>query len=101
MPLLENLNVSKNSVAAVVPESEEEEAVPASGVKSIDGLCALPCLKTLDISKNIFETLSGKWDEMPSLETLIAAENSIAALNGLTPIRDIVGLRAFVVTGNK
>jgi Leucine-rich repeat (LRR) protein len=101
MPLLEMLNVSKNSVAAVEPENEEEKGIPAKGVKSIDGLCALPSLKTLDISKNIFETLTGQWGEMEKLETLIVSENSIAAIDGLKPLSGIKGLKNLDLTANK
>lgn len=100
-PKLETLDVSQNSVPAVVPEDEETQPEPARGVHSINGLKALPALKCLNLSKNIFETLEGEWSEMPMLERLIVAENAIAALPGLEPISGIKCLKELETTGNK
>jgi len=100
-PMLENLDVSQNSVPAVVPEDEETQPEPARGVHSINGLKALPALKCLNLSKNIFETLEGQWSEMPMLQRLVVVENAIAAVAGLQPIRDIKGLKELEITGNK
>jgi len=107
MPMLENLDISKNSVPAVEAEGgggegEEEGAggTPAKGVKSIAGLKALPSLKSLDISKNLLESLDGQWDQMINLQKLVLAENAIAALPGLERISGIAKLKELVVSGN-
>merc|ERR1712107_392535 len=104
MPLLESLNVSKNSVPAEEGEPGEDDETkggsPAKGISSMHGVENLPRLKTLDISKNIFETLEGPWAEMPSLERLIASENGIPNLDGLKPIGTMQKLKELTVIGN-
>lgn len=100
-PMLERLDVSKNSVPAVVPEDEETQPEPARGVHSFVGLKALPALKTLDISKNIFETLEGPWSEMSSVTRLVVSENAISSLAGLKPLAQIKGLKELEINGNK
>merc|ERR1719203_348158 len=83
-------------------EGEEEEAAPPEeeelpdiphGLQAIAGLEALPSLKTLELSKNLFETLDGDWSQMGNLEALILNDNGIVKLDSLRPIADIPKLK--------
>eukprot|EP00927_Polykrikos_kofoidii_P063268 TRINITY_DN58086_c0_g1_i1.p1 TRINITY_DN58086_c0_g1~~TRINITY_DN58086_c0_g1_i1.p1 ORF type:complete len:341 (-),score=104.24 TRINITY_DN58086_c0_g1_i1:53-1075(-) len=101
MPLLETLILASNSIPGAAAEEEDGEPTPGTGLSSIEGLRALPQLKVLDISKNIFESFEGAWEEMPALESLIAAENSIEDKPGLQPISGIKKLKSVELGGNK
>ena len=68
---LVELNLSSNAIAAV------------------EGLCALPALKRLDLTNNRIASLSGVDDGAPLLETLMMRDNRVRSLHALTtPRRD-------------